>query len=694
MNEILRITLEKNGYSSLNPMQKEFFKKYKENKSFVISAPTASGKTFVAEFLALKNVLEAHKKVIYTAPLKALASEHYKEWRKRYSSIGVKIALSTGDFDSSSKYLSRYNIIFTTNEKLDSLITHRAQWLNEIGLLIVDEVHEIGSSRGATLEAVIMKIRSMLPELKILALSATIPNADELAEWLNAELIVSNYRPIKLREGILFGKKVYFADGKKLVLKRDGYEGVLEDTIQKGKQILIFTNTRRNAELLAKKFSSMVYEHLTQKEKRLLEKISEKILNVLETPTEQCKTLAEIVKKGCAFHHAGLLSKQRSIIEDVFRAGKIKVVVATPTLALGVNMPAFRVLIASAYRYGNYGMELIPVSEYKQMAGRAGRPKYDDSGEAILVARSEPEKEEFMERYIKGRPEDIGSMLSMHIVLRMQVLSSIASGFVRDYISLEEFFASSFYAKQYRNLSELMEKIYEIIDDLISYGFINESETLTATKLGRRVAELYIDPESAHNMLGMLRGKLNELSMLFCLTNTSEFGVPPISKKLQQEMFEKLYELEEEFGIDATKEYFSNEYILNKIFGTLVLHDWINEKSEQSILEEYNIRPGILQAMLQVCDWLSYAASELAKLINEKENSIKMRILRERLKYGVKEELLPLVIVKHIGRVRARKLYRAGIRNVVQLKKIDVVDLGRIIGKGIAEKVKKELHAN
>jgi len=712
--QIKAIVLKANKFEDFNPMQKLVLKKNWAEKNLVLSAPTASGKTIIAELCALNCIINRRQKVLYTTPLKALASEHYKDWKKKYADLKIKIAISTGDFDSSSHYLSNYDLIFTTNEKLDSLITHRADWLSNIGLLIVDEIHELSTSRGATLEAVVVKMRYLMPKIQILALSATIPNAKEIASWLNAELIVSTYRPVKLLEGVLLGSRIYF-ENETLELSGDDVAAVVDDTLAMNKQAIFFMLTRKKAEQLAQKLAPFIEQKLLPKEKLFLKKLAEKLENVLETPTEQCKMLASLAARGIAFHHAGLMQKQRELIEDAFREGKLKVVVATPTLAMGINMPAFRVVIPSLYRYTELGMQQISVAEYKQMAGRSGRPKFDSSGQALLFARSEEEKEKLFDSYIHGVPEEVESMLAHEQVLRTQLLALIASQLVFDLKSLEKFFEKSFYFKQYGNISALNKKISKLIDELAEYGFIIiEDEKLNATPLGKRVAELYLDPVSAHNMLGHLRQKPTELAALYCLVDTTEFSPwPAITKAKREELFHELLARQEELRIDAMRAYFMDEYVVDKFNAALMLEEWINEVSEQAIMESYNMQPGILYSKLLICDWLSYAASELAKLLGADENASKMpsleeqssvpqdykktavffQILRKRLKYGVKEELLELVELRGIGRVRARRLYRAGIKTIADVKKTNIADLERILGKKVAESIKAQLHA-
>ena len=174
------------------------------------------------------------------------------------------------------------------------------------------------------------------------------------------------------------------------------------DTRKKNKQALIFVNTKKGAEKQA--------EEISKKLPTIQEELAEKIRNILPNPTPQCERLSRCIKKGVAFHHAGLHTKQRELIEDNFRNGNIKLICSTPTLAAGLDLPAYRVIIRDLKRYsGKFGMTSIPVLEYLQMAGRAGRPKYDKIGEAICLAKSNSEKDEIYNTYILGEPEEIYS---------------------------------------------------------------------------------------------------------------------------------------------------------------------------------------------------------------------------------------------------------------------------------------------
>ena len=181
-----------------------------KGKNLLVCTPTASGKTLIAELAGVKNILEGKGKCIYIVPLKALASEKFKDFKRRYGHL-VRIALSIGDLDSADPYLTDYDLIICTAEKLDSLIRHHTPWLSSVATVIVDEVHLMNDvGRGPTVEILITILRKLLKNMQMIALSATIGNPKELAEWLEAELVIDDWRPVKLHKGIYLDGEVEF----------------------------------------------------------------------------------------------------------------------------------------------------------------------------------------------------------------------------------------------------------------------------------------------------------------------------------------------------------------------------------------------------------------------------------------------------------------------------------------------------
>ncbi|MFH8080372.1 MAG: DEAD/DEAH box helicase [Candidatus Aenigmatarchaeota archaeon] len=704
-DKIIKKVLEAYKFEKLNPVQEKAVKKGLLEKNMIISAPTASGKTLCAAIAGLNCFYNKKMKMIYLCPLVALAQEHYENFKEKFESFGLKIALSIGDLDSNDPWLKDYDWIICSNEKADSLIRHNADWINDIGLIVVDEIHMLTDpSRGPTLEILLTRLKSMLPHAQILGLSATISNVKEIAEWLEAEIVESDWRPVKLYEGVCFDSKIEFFQKRKYELDKNLWQelSIVKNSLEMNKQILFFVASRRNAESLAEKLASETRKYLSFVEISELRKLASDILNVLDTPTKQCKRLAKCIENGVAFHHAGLVGKQKKLIEDNFKKGLVKIIIATPTLAQGVNLPSHRVVIRDVKRfYEGIGVRYIPVFEYKQMAGRAGRPDYNSEGESILIAKNEEEAFELVERYINGESEEIQSKLAMEPLLRMHVLALIASGFVKTVKELYDFFKKTFYAYQYGDVAGLDIKIERILEKLIELGFVVRiNEKLNATKIGKRISELYIDPLTGYLFMNGLEKaaskKTNEFGYLHLINSCLEMRpLISISGKEIGEIEQKLIQNENYFLIDIPKEWEENyEEFMQSIKTTLVIDDWINEKSEDEILSKRGVTPGELRVRLTNVEWLLYALSELALLLGYKDLRNDLRKLRIRVKHGIKEELIPLIKLQGVGRVRARKLYSHNLKTLEDLRKVDTLILNKIVGKVVAANIKKQLGEN
>ena len=197
--------------TNLRPAQEKSIKEgLLDGNNLLVCTPTASGKTLIAELAALKSIICGKGKAVYIVPLKALASEKYRDFKRRYDKV-AKVALSIGDIDSADPFLSDYDLIVTTSEKLDSLIRHHAPWLTNIATIIIDEIHLLNDTeRGPTLEILITILKQLLKNVQIIGLSATIGNAQELAEWLDAKLVVDEWRPVKLHKGIYLDGEIEF----------------------------------------------------------------------------------------------------------------------------------------------------------------------------------------------------------------------------------------------------------------------------------------------------------------------------------------------------------------------------------------------------------------------------------------------------------------------------------------------------
>jgi helicase len=482
------------------------------------------------------------------------------------------------------------------------------------------------------------------------------------------------------------------------------------ETIQKKKQAIIFCPSRASTEKTAEDIS----KKLTSQNPIL----AEQALGAVSSPTKQCTRLANCLKKGIAFHHAGLVAKQRELIEEEFKSGQIKVICATPTLAIGVDLPAFRVIIKSLKRFsGRWGMAWIPVLEYLQMAGRAGRPKYETFGESVVLARNDAEKSELYDRYICGVPEEIYSKLAVEPVLRTYLLSLIASRVIRDKTSMLEFFGKTFWAHQFEDmekLKEILERMLRMLEkwqfvkveglvnneNFVSARYLQESKVskMNVTILGKRVSELYIDPLTARHLLDCLTKfetmeEKESFSILQMVCHTLEMR-PLLSVKAREQDKTQMELLKNyDYLLEKEPSAFDLEYadFINSIKTTTFFSAWIDEQGEDSLLETFGIRPGEIKVKLDTAEWLLYASSELALIQNLRETTSYLTKLRLQVKHGAREELLPLLQLKGIGRKRARKLHHQGIKHLADLKKMDPTSVTQILGAALGQSILKQV---
>ncbi len=613
--EITKKILDINKYEKLNPMQN--LAKEHIGTNTLITTPTASGKTTVFEMYMLDCLLNKKKKAIYISPLKALTTEHYLETKRKFSKeFNLKIGLSTGDLDSSNKYLESYDVLFLTYEKFDSILRHKPSWLKNIGLLTIDEIHELGSNRGSTLEVIITQLKHSYREITLLGLSATIKNSKEISDWLSAKLVLSNYRPVPLETGVFYNDSIYFEDRKEdltsLTVKNINLGSIIKDTLKKEKQAIVFCASRKNAMSFAKKYGKIISGSLKDEEYQKLRKASQEVLEALEHPTKQCEKLSLSLLMGSAFHHAGLVYKQREVVEENFKKGNIKVIFATPTLAAGINLPAFRVIINSVFRFSEGSMVPIPVNEFQQMAGRAGRPRYDKKGEAICVVNKEGDIPKIYNTYIISGPSNIDSQLSKINILRGHLLSMILINNLRSLEEVISYISKTFYYFVYGNTSEIRKNIQEIISEFIGYGFLEKKETgFEITSLGKKVCYLYIDPLSANNILKDLDLKKEKdtkvYEKIFTVVNTSEMAPYLVYK---QEKENDLFVFFEEIRKNIYFEY-EDIYLLQKLYMTKIIHEWIEEREENSLLEEYNTTPGQIRDIISRAKWICHSTDTI-----------------------------------------------------------------------------------
>ncbi|WP_121744173.1 ATP-dependent DNA helicase [Natronorubrum halophilum] len=725
------------GIEELYPPQAEAVERgATDGENLVAAVPTASGKTMIAA-LSMLSAVERGGKALYIVPLRALASEKKAEF-EAYEEFGATTGVTTGNYESTSEWLATKDIIVATSEKVDSLVRNGANWLSDLTCVVSDEVHLIDDrNRGPTLEVTLAKLRKLNPGMQVVALSATVGNADEIADWLDASLVDTDWRPIDLQMGVHYGNALNFDDGSTREVPVEGSEkqeaALVRDILQEGGSSLVFVNSRRNAEAAARRLGGVSSNELTDDERAELATLADEIRE--DSDTETSTDLAACVEQGAAFHHAGLSSTQRTLVEDAFRDRLLKVISATPTLAAGVNTPARRVIVRDWRRFDPSagGMAPLDVLEVHQMMGRAGRPGLDPYGEAVLLAKSHEESEELFDRYVWADPEPVRSKLAAEPALRTHVLATIASGFARTQDGLLEFLEATLYASQSSEAGRLETVTETVLQYLESNDFI-ERETprasdgsseisreresdaaadagaftsaadlaeqqaargdteLEATSLGHTVSRLYLDPMSAAEIVhGLERADERPTALgLYQLVSRTPDMYQLYLRSGEDETYGGLYyEREAELLGDTPSEFEDERFEdwLAALKTGKLLEDWASEDDEERLTGRYKIGPGDLRGKTDTAEWLLGAAESLAAEIDS-EWTVAVREARARVEHGVGEELLELVSVGGVGRKRARRLYEAGIEQPADLRTADKgVVLGVLKGEKTAETI-------
>ena len=807
IDERLKKMLEENwGITQLFPPQARALPNSLDGRNLMLAIPTASGKSLVAHITMahrLSNDLKGMRGV-YIVPLKALASEKFRELSEICKSVDLKVGLAIGDRSSENNFVEDSDVLVCTSEKLDSMLRSNPSLMDDIGIVVADEFHLLQDpSRGPTLEILLSRIRHRVEGAQILALSATVGNANDLAEWLDADLVKSEWRPIALYSGTLTGLDLRYhsveSPGGDFSLpepkRLDGgvnknLHSVLDDTTEMSKQMLVFVASRSSAQKEARELSKHVKSKLDAGGHNFSDSVTESwdemanSLSVRESGSVTAKALANAVRGGVGFHHAGLTSSQRRVVEEGFRTGNLLCIVATPTLAQGVNLPASRVVIRDSRRWSTVAARSmpLPVMEVRQMMGRAGRPGFDDFGESFLVSKSKQDEDSLIDLYLKGEPEDVTSKLANpgaqnaeeDGALLAHILSIVATAGIDDRDAISRFLSKTFLSsqmnpetleartddvlywlcengmierrgesKQVENRikeSKTAEREEDWQDEMPSWAnsataipgldlipkeeaprrltprrgpaifgfkkasmykpsdsFIPEPAAMTyaPTQLGARVSRLYLNPISGRIIQDGLRkaigiisgednvGQVSPLSLLHLASCTPDFLPLWPRKNDYGAIQEVLHGREREFLSTTTD--LEEE---RRMKGALVVNSWMDEDSLDSIENDWGVQAGDLRSRVELIEWLLYA---MRRILSEDEDLGRMdrsahKILYEsidevhrRVRYGCKADILGLVAIRGVGRVRAREMSDTlGVNDASDLSTITERDKSRL----------------
>ena len=447
--QILKHIQAEKGFKKLTEIQKKAYPRIFSNRNLVVVAPSGAGKTLIAELIALKDLISDNNitnqtitknystqskneteicsaKTIFLVPLRALAEEKASSLVRDYRHFNLKVHMSMSEIDFNEEEIRECNILISTYERFRTIIGRMPNLIAHVKNVIIDEFHLLGNqNRGPVLEAI---LTTLLGKVRLILLSATIANPEDVAKWLDAILLISEERQIPLDFDIL----------PTLNPDKEVYR-IISNNIMNSSQVLIFSGTRTKAEEYADYYSDFIHKKGNLTSNSDTQKI-EAFLQSLSLPKDTLgnRQLYELAKKGTGFHHAGLGRLARKAVEELFRQNLIKVLFCTETLGAGVNLPAREVVIFDTKRWNN---KWLNRNVFHQIAGRAGRPGYDINGKCTVLVSDSREKKKIHQRFwqtseessrvdsiqisTKPRFDEINSMLISRDELEKLVLSLI-----------------------------------------------------------------------------------------------------------------------------------------------------------------------------------------------------------------------------------------------------------------------------
>ncbi|MHA1648793.1 MAG: DEAD/DEAH box helicase [Candidatus Helarchaeota archaeon] len=653
-------------------------------KNFLFCIPTGVGKTLLGILAAIKAL---PFKTLWCFTLKAIANEKYMDFKELFKDLGIRIGIKTGDYSTErDNYLKNYDWIITTPEAADSLLTTKPSWLKEVNLVVLDEIHMVrDESRGFKYEDVVAK--SHYHNFNLVGLSATVSNAVELGRWLNANVIFSDWRMVPLKKGVLYGNQIYYTKKNIESLRRYTSDDAVNAAInfmEKDEQILCFVDSRLRIQEKARKCVQFLKDRGWKPDKDI---------TIPDTESGVGELLNELVQYGIAFHMAGLSLENRKAIEDLFRAGILKVIWATPTLAAGVNLPAKRV-IQDGYKRASRGRwTWLPVIEMHQRWGRAGRPQYDKVGYGYVIARrsstdetgkrlkKEEEIARLLEKYVTGTPEPIVSKYLVETNLYCSLLRCIRANYARTVNQILKYYEYTLSNIQFPKSKEIIIKALDFLDQ---NGFIiRKPKQIRPTRYGNLTADLYIHPITALTYskgLELISDKPDPITLIFIVCMAPDAITLPIRGREEAGYWAFYEDNKILFPLPV-----EDSIQLRAVKTAMVLDDYKEEVPTRILEEKYNINIGDLTPIVTKLGFIPWLFNALAKFaIFHKRTSLVPRIsvLQERVTYGVKEERLPLINLQYVSRERAIALQDAGFKTIESIAKADLAALREVKVKG------------
>nr|XP_016797221.2 DNA polymerase theta isoform X6 [Pan troglodytes] len=731
-----------------------------EGKNLVYSAPTSAGKTLVAELLILKRVLEMRKKALFILPFVSVAKEKKYYLQSLFQEVGIKVDGYMGS-TSPSRHFSSLDIAVCTIERANGLINRLIEEnkMDLLGMVVVDELHMLGDShRGYLLELLLTKIcyitrksascqadlaSSLSNAVQIVGMSATLPNLELVASWLNAELYHTDFRPVPLLESVKVGNSIYDSSMKLVrefepMLQVKGDEdhvvSLCYETIRDNHSVLLFCPSKKwcekLADIIAREFYNLHHQAeglvkpsecppVILEQKELLEVMDQ----LRRLPSGLDSVLQKTVPWGVAFHHAGLTFEERDIIEGAFRQGLIRVLAATSTLSSGVNLPARRVIIRTPI----FGGRPLDILTYKQMVGRAGRKGVDTVGESILICKNSEKSKGIA--LLQGSLKPVRSCLQRRegeeVTASMirAILEIIVGGVASTSQDMHTYAACTFLAASMKEGKQGIQRNQESVQLgaieacvmwLLENEFIQSTEASDGTEgkvyhpthLGSATLSSSLSPADTLDIFADLQRAMkgfvleNDLHILYLVTPMFEdwttidwYRFFCLWEKLPTSMkrVAELVGVEEGFlarcvkgkVVARTERQHRQMAIHKRFFTSLVLLDLISEVPLREINQKYGCNRGQIQSLQQSAAVYAGMITVFSNRLGWHNMELLLSQFQKRLTFGIQRELCDLVRVSLLNAQRARVLYASGFHTVADLARANIVEVEVILKNAV-----------
>ncbi|KAF4519180.1 hypothetical protein B566_EDAN008243 [Ephemera danica] len=689
----------------------------KIKKNLIYSLPTSGGKTLVAEILILREILCHKKNAIFVLPYVSIVQEKVRSLSPFALALGFLVEEYAGGKGQYPPRQRRWKqvVYVATIEKALGLVNSliEGQRLHELGLAVVDELHMVGEpGRGATLETLLTRLMFAQAEVQVIGMSATIGNLKELSQFLNADTYSQDFRPVELREHVKIGQILYEVPNKPnigaeepLVPARKlppvsakssdpDQVGVLVSEVVPNCSCLVFCPTKVNCENVAKLVCSTlpksVIQHKNDEKRALYHAL------IVEGGGSVCPTLKRTLPYGVAYHHSGLTMSERNLLEEGYRAGTLCCLCCTSTLAAGVNLPAKRVILRSP----KVGIELLSLSQYKQMVGRAGRAGMDTEGESILICQ--PEELPQVQTLLGTAMNECVSKLAQPLyydegeeeqptALEGLILSSVCLGQTHNDEEVEKLVNCSLLATQAKRLDiDIKAEVHRVVTKLTSkqvFYFKPDCDMpqLAVSALGRAAMRAHLSVSRAEALqadLKQAQGGLNLLTplhLLYVVTPPDLVNSTRFSPLAFATAFKALPVADQKTvllvgiteGMVATMmagavPRSASMSLLKRVNVALLLRAAWEGASVWDVAHQFELPRGDVQSLMSAA---AAFASNVQNFCQELPESFwcfsaLLGRMAERLAHCCAAELLPLMELPAVKKGRARQLFDAGYRTL------------------------------